>query len=289
MPAADFTLLHVSDLHFGLKEDRECFLTQLGERILEACDRIKPDALVVSGDLSIRALPEELARAKAYIDRFQVGKKIVIPGNHDARGPGGLDPFRQIIGETEPCLRIPGVLMVGVDSTEEDAEEEQKKAVRSSTYEDWTKALRMSKGFVGPEQYPRIVADLARAEEGDVRIVVMHHHLVGIPGVGIDTDPLIDSGDLLRLYISHGVHLVLAGHKHRPWMWDVNGLRILHCGTSTSNRYKEGVLENYYNVVRMKDGVLTLQRVALSSGHTKVLYQGPLVSPLLPVPPEIME
>lgn len=279
----DFTLLHISDLHFGLKDEQECFLPSLGDEILAAADRIKPDALVVSGDLSIRALPEELDRAAAYLARFQVPSKIVIPGNHDARGDAGLSTFERIVGPPQPSLKIPGAMLVGVDSTEEEAESEAKKPERGVTA-DWEKALRMSKGFVGPEQYPRIAQDLHRAEDGDVRIIVMHHHLVGIPGTGIDTDPLIDSGDLLHLYLKWGVHLVLAGHKHRPWLWEVNGLKILHCGTSASTRYKSGVLENFYNVVRMRDGVLSADRVALSTGAVKTLFSAPLVPPRVPEP-----
>ncbi|MFN7973393.1 MAG: metallophosphoesterase family protein [Acidobacteriota bacterium] len=277
----DFTLLHISDLHFGLKDKRECFLPAVGDKVLAVADALRPDALVVSGDLSIRALPEELERAAAYLARFQVPARIVIPGNHDARGDAGLANFERIIGPTEPSLPIPGAMLVGVDSTEEDAEEAAKGAERT-TIGDWEKALRMSKGFVGSEQYLRIAQDVHRAASGDVRIIVMHHHLVGIPGTGIDTDPLIDSGDLLHLYLKWGIHLVLAGHKHRPWLWDVNGLRILHCGTSTSNRYKSGVLENFYNVIRMRDGVLSAERVALSTGAVKKLFSGPLTAPMVP-------
>lgn len=286
--ASGLTILHISDLHFGQKEDRDCFLPELGDRILEVSERLRPDVLVVSGDLSIRALPEELERARVYIDRFPVAHKIVIPGNHDARGPKGLEPFKKIVGETEPALHVPGAVLVGVDSTEEDAEEEKHREERQGS-EDWKKAYRMSKGYVGSEQYPRIVEELQRAREGDLRIIVMHHHLIGIPGVGIDTDPLIDSGDLLKLYLSHGVHLVLAGHKHRPWLWDLNGLKILHCGTSTSNRYKGGVLDNYYNVIRLRDGVLSAERVTLSTGRSKKLWEGPVMAPQVPSQPDIAE
>lgn len=270
------TLLHISDLHFGQKKGTECFLPEVGDRILQHAERLRPDALVVSGDLTIRALPEEMARAKAWLDRFQVGKRIVIPGNHDARGPEGLEAFRRVVGSTQPCLKLAGAMVVGVDSTEEDREEELKDR---HSLDDWEKARRMSKGYVGPEQYPRILADLAQAEPDDLRVIVIHHHLVGIPGVGIDTDPLIDSGDLLDLFLRHGVHLVLAGHKHRPWTWSVNGLRILHSGTSTSNRYKSGVAQNFFNVIRAGDGRLAAERVSVTTGHTLTLWDGPVPVP----------
>lgn len=270
------TILHISDIHFGLKDGKESFLEDVGEELLRQAAALRPDVLVVSGDLSIKALPEELSRAKAYIDRFPVASKLVIPGNHDARGDAGLATFRELVGPTEPSLHVPGAVLVGIDSTEEDAEELEK---GRATQADWEKAQRMSKGYVGPEQYPRIERELASAAPGEARIAVIHHHLVAIPGVGIDTDPLIDSGDMLELLIRSRVHFVLAGHKHRPWCWDVNGLRILHSGTSTSRRYKQGINENFYNVLVLEDGNFRVERVSLTTGKRTPLWSGALTDP----------
>lgn len=270
----EFTLVHVSDLHFGVKDGIESFVPEVGDEMLRAVESLRPDVVVVSGDLSIAARPEELARARAYLDRMQAPRLFVVPGNHDARGALGLEPFRRLIGPTEPSLTLPGLRLVGIDSTEEHAEEAAKG--RKAVDDDWVKAARMSKGYVGPEQYPRIVAELAAAEPGDVKVAVLHHHLIGIPGVGIDTDPLIDSGDVLCLLLRCGADLVLAGHKHRPWLWEVNDLPILHSGTSTSRRYKAGVHDNFYNVVRMGAELLELTRVSLTSGDAKVLRSAPV-------------
>lgn len=270
------TILHISDLHFGLKDGKESFLPEVGEALLRAAEELRPDVLVVSGDLSIKALPDELARARAYIDRFPIANKLVIPGNHDARGAAGLQTFQSLVGPTEPTLRLPGLVIAGIDSTEEDAEEQ---AAGRSSLESWEKALRMSKGYVGPEQIARVNGELAAADPGDVRVAVLHHHLVAIPGVGIDTDPLIDSGDVLDLLIRARVQFVLAGHKHRPWCWELNGLRILHCGTSTSRRYKQGINENFYNVLMLEDGGFRVERVSLTTGTHTALWSGPLTHP----------
>ena len=273
------TILHISDLHFGVKHGVESFLPEVGERLLKAAERVQPDVLVVSGDLTIRAEPEELQAARTYLDRFQVPHRLIVPGNHDARGERGLAKFVEHVGPTEPTLHLPELVVVGVDSTEEDAESEEKD--RSSIHA-WEKAQRMSKGFVGPEQFPRIRRELEAATEGMLKVVVLHHHLVGIPGVGIDTDPLIDSGDVLKLLVGQGAHLVLAGHKHRPWLWNLNGLLILHAGTAVSRRYKQGITENSVNVVRFAEGRLSLEHLSLATEKTTLLWEGPLSPPTPP-------
>jgi Icc protein len=47
--------------------------------------------------------------------------------------------------------------------------------------------------------------------------------------------------------------LVLCGHKHRPWLWNLGSLKIAYAGTACSWRYR-GVFEDTYNIIEIKDG-----------------------------------
>jgi 3',5'-cyclic AMP phosphodiesterase CpdA len=53
---------------------------------VDALNRIAPDLVVLTGDLTEVGAPEEYAAARAILDRLDAPLRL-IPGNHDARGP----------------------------------------------------------------------------------------------------------------------------------------------------------------------------------------------------------
>jgi 3',5'-cyclic AMP phosphodiesterase CpdA len=85
-------ILHLSDLHIAETDDPESLLqplvTDLRDRVEGlALDRL--DALVVSGDLTNRASPAELERARQFVSGLvrefglTAEKCVIVPGNHD--------------------------------------------------------------------------------------------------------------------------------------------------------------------------------------------------------------
>jgi 3',5'-cyclic AMP phosphodiesterase CpdA len=87
MSDAPFLLLQISDTHLGADwhgvEPDECLLGAV-EAILELPQR--PDALVISGDLTQNGTPGEYARVRELIAPLDL-EPHVLPGNHDLRGP----------------------------------------------------------------------------------------------------------------------------------------------------------------------------------------------------------
>ena len=71
-------ILHVSDLHFGPP-----YLPRVGEALIDIAASIAPDVVVVSGDLTQRAKPEQFEEAARFIGRLPDVPRIVVPGNHD--------------------------------------------------------------------------------------------------------------------------------------------------------------------------------------------------------------
>lgn len=57
-----------------------------------------------------------------------------------------------------------------------------------------------------------------------------------------------DAGDALRACLESGVDVVICGHKHRPWMWNLGKLLIVFAGTACSWRYR-GVFDDTYNII----------------------------------------
>jgi 3',5'-cyclic-AMP phosphodiesterase len=84
---APFLLLQISDSHIGANWDGadpdECLLRAV-EAILSLPDR--PDALLVSGDLTDNGAPEEYQRVRELLAPLDLVPHV-LPGNHDLRKP----------------------------------------------------------------------------------------------------------------------------------------------------------------------------------------------------------
>src|SRR5438046_1974527 len=77
------TIIHISDMHFGKIE------TESTSSLVVAFSAIHPDLVVISGDLTQRARPEQFESAKIFLGQLKKAGLLylVIPGNHD------IEPF----------------------------------------------------------------------------------------------------------------------------------------------------------------------------------------------------
>ena len=93
--------------------------------------------------------------------------------------------------------------------------------------------------------------DRAVDERADLRVFVLHHHLVAIPGTGRERNQVLDAGDVLALLRDEQVDLVLSGHRHVPYVWPLAGMLIVHSGTVSTRRVR-GFPDPAYNLVRVE-------------------------------------
>src|SRR4051812_11199762 len=70
------TIAHLSDLHFG-RHDQEVV-----EGIGRLMEEVRPDLIVISGDLTQRARTHEFELAREFIRSLQA-PILAVPGNHD--------------------------------------------------------------------------------------------------------------------------------------------------------------------------------------------------------------
>jgi 3',5'-cyclic-AMP phosphodiesterase len=129
-----------------------------------------------------------------------------------------------VFGDRNSVLRVGRVMVVAVDSTQPDLDE----------------------GQIGRGRYPWI--EEAFAGDADLRIFVMHHHLLPIPGTGRERNIVFDAGDAIECLQRAGVDLVLAGHKHVPYAWRLEDMFIVNTGTVSTTRLR-GNGRPCYNVV----------------------------------------
>ena len=181
--------------------------------------------VVITGDLTDSGLLSQYREAKKRLDNLRCKNLVATSGNHDYRSTGYL-LFKQAFGFRR-IVRIGDTVMIVVGTARPERDE----------------------GEIGHRQVVWLQQTLRRYKRKR-RVVIMHHHLVQVPDTGPDTIPIIDSGDALRALIASKADLVLGGHRHRPWMWNVQSLPILHAGSLSSERLR-GFFHNSYNVVEL--------------------------------------
>jgi len=216
-------IVQLSDIHVGSQ-----FQDSVFAQVLKEVNELNPDAVVITGDLTNEGLIKEYEKCKELVSKLNCKKIISISGNHDYRNSGYLAfkkffPF-ETINELDK-----DVVLVTVGSARPDRNE----------------------GEVGYRQNLWIERTMQKYVD-KVKILAMHHHLVGIPDTGSDRVTVIDAGDVLRTILATKVDLVLCGHKHRPWIWNFKDLSIVNAGTASSDRSR-GLFDNTYNIVTIKD------------------------------------
>jgi 3',5'-cyclic-AMP phosphodiesterase len=218
---AAFTIAHVSDLHCG----GPYFLPNLLERAISEVNDLSPDVVICTGDLTTFGFKEEYLQAKGYLDRINCDSLVVIPGNHDSRNVGYVH-FEELFGDRSSVLRVGGVTIVAIDSSEPD----------------------LDHGHVGRGRYRWIEEQFA--PPADLRIFVLHHHLLPVPGTGRERNVVYDAGDAIECLQRAQVDLVLSGHKHVPYAWRLEDLFVVNAGTVSSLRLR-GNTRPCYNVIEV--------------------------------------
>ena len=174
---------------------------------------------------------------------------IVIPGNHDSRNVGYVH-FEELFGERRAELHLGGVSIVAVDSTEPD----------------------LDHGVIGRGRYEWIEERFG-SQEAFLRIFVLHHHLLPIPGTGRERNVVHDAGDTLECLQRAGVNLVLSGHKHVPYAWRLENLFVVNAGTVSTTRLR-GKTKPCYNVI---EAARSASRSRASTPSTSVTRSSPSI------------
>ena len=86
------TIAHISDPHVG----SQFFVPNLMNRVIAELNEMRPDVVVVSGDLTAEGYRQEYKNWVAYAERIQA-PMLTVPGNHDSRNVGYLH-FEDLIG-----------------------------------------------------------------------------------------------------------------------------------------------------------------------------------------------
>ncbi len=213
-------IAQISDIHCG----EPSFDAELMQSIVDRVNEMQPDFVAVVGDLTAAGYEWEFDEAAEWLDQIEP-PKIVIPGNHDSRNVGYVH-FQRLFGKRYHTYRqafdpvraerllATGFTVAAVDSSQPDVND----------------------GHVGRERYPWIREQFS--EPDDMKIFLIHHHLVPIPGTGRERNIITDAGDLLAELTELDLDVVLSGHKHVPFFWGLNGILVCNSGTASTKRVR---------------------------------------------------
>jgi len=196
--ATETTLFHLSDIHFGLEDNKA--LDWVKQEIAER----RPAAVAITGDLTMRARHREFAAACHWIQSLEVPVTVEV-GNHDMpyfnlveRFFAPYRRFRAIEGLIERELELPGIAIVPL-----------KTAVRAQPRLNW------SKGWVSRSALRKCLEAIDALPAGTRAIVAAHHPLreVGTKGTALTANGYKALCALAR----RPVLAVLSGHVHDPF------------------------------------------------------------------------
>jgi len=229
-------ILHLADLHFGGYADI---------RQVEALERIipdlRPDAVVVAGDLCQRARHGELQRARAFVNlAANTAPVYVTPGNHDVAWwwrpllPFGREAlyrnYRRYFGdELTPTLKLPGATIAGALTS-------HGVGFLSLT---WRIRDLSVMGCLPKSEITRVTSVFSEASPEDARVLVVHHNV--LRGDLSHRMGLVRWRTAQRRIVASGADLVLCGHDHQEGVDVIPGSSVVVSTAGTvSTRSRAG-------------------------------------------------
>ncbi len=190
---APVRFVQVSDPHWGSKADRAL---EGGFRNL--VEEIDPELIVVTGDLTHRNLSAQHDHVAAYF-RSLGPPLLIVPGNHDMpmlppqRFTHTFDEFERVWETTDPVYRSDTLVVCGLNSA---------------------RPWRQQGGALDATQLQAVAQCFADAPTNALRVVALHHHLLGAPWRTLKL-PLADRSGALKSLIESGAELIVSGHVHQ--------------------------------------------------------------------------
>lgn len=230
-------VLHLSDTHFGTER------SEVSEALLRLALEVRPDVVILSGDITQRARREQFAAARRFLETLAAPVKLVIPGNHDiplfnlaARLFNPYGNYRRAFGyELEPQFSSKDLLVIGVNTT---------------------RPWRHKDGEISAQQIDRVSQQLQRALPHQLCIVAVHQPIFVVRDCD-NANLLHGHTHAIKAWATAGADLVLSGHIHMAYVRNLTEqlhdltrpLWTASAGTAISKRVRDGE-PNSVNLIR---------------------------------------
>lgn len=187
-------IAHLSDPHFGT------VYPDVESAIVQSLKALKPNALIITGDITQRARKNQFQAGRAFKEKLQPIPVHAVPGNHDiplynilARVFAPYRGFEKHFHRSkEAAFLVNGVEVVALNST---------------------KPWRHVQGSLGPEE---VMRKIAPREAGVAFRIAAFHHPMDCSSTRDETNLLRGRREILPVLQERGIDLVLGGHIHDP-------------------------------------------------------------------------
>ena len=199
-------LLQVSDLHVGTREE-----PQVEADVRRLVEETAPELVVATGDLTHRNTRAQHTRSSTFL-RSLGAPLLVIPGNHDIprwppwRLTRTFDEFLRVWPETEPVYRSEGIVVCGLNSV---------------------RPWKQQGGSLSRSQLAHAEHVFGDAPARALRVVALHHHLMGAPWRTAKRT-IANRSTVLGRLVDAGAELILSGHVHQSTVGERREFEVVH-------------------------------------------------------------
>lgn len=246
------SIVHLSDIHFGRVNPL------VVPPLIEAIDKIKPDLVAVSGDLTQRARSYQFKEAREFLDSLPK-PQIVVPGNHDvplhnvfARFVNPLRKYqRYITDDLRPFYYDDEIAVLGINTA---------------------RSLTIKGGRINEQQVAWMRDRFFSCDPETVKAVVTHHPF-DLPEGHHERNLVGRARMAMEALANCGADLFLAGHlhishtAHSATRYRIKGhsALVVQAGTATSIRGRGEA--NSFNVIRIDRPHIAVERFEWQSDH----------------------
>jgi 3',5'-cyclic AMP phosphodiesterase CpdA len=201
-------ILHVSDLHVGSRGGPDDLAAE--SAIGALIEQVEPELVIATGDLTHLSRPRQHEAAAVFL-RSLGTPLLVVPGNHDipltfpARFTSPWRSFERHWETTEPTYSSESVHAIGLNSV---------------------RPWRHQSGGIRGAQLARASERLQAAPDGALRVVALHHQLVGAPW-RTRKRPVARRTHVLARLVDCGAELILGGHIHQATVCERHEFEVL--------------------------------------------------------------
>ena len=219
-------IIQISDLHFGMHKQN------LIEPFLNDLKTIKPDLILISGDLTQRAKKQQFIIANQFLKQLPA-PFLIVPGNHDIPLYNTFGrifyPFKRyklyISQELEYSFSNDEINILGVNSVN---------------------PLKIKDGQLNESTLQRIKNHFSKSS-GQLNILFFHHNLNYFAGMH---HPLNNAVEFINYLKMSPIHIVCTGHLHYANVKILNKnqseiFALLHAGSLFCERSKDNMNSFY--------------------------------------------
>lgn len=189
-------IAHLSDPHFGT------IMPGVREGLLQTLSELKPDLILITGDITQRARRKQFRQAKEFTHQFAQGQVIAVPGNHDI-------PLFNIFERLFNPYR--GFKKLFKDQLEKDF-------IRGDVLVTGLNSTNRFRHVQGDFDIPHLERRLTKDRQKTKVHIAAFHHPMDCAKPSDEKNLLKGRLATIKLFDEHCVDLVVGGHIHDPYV-----------------------------------------------------------------------